>query len=181
MNSGLSDVMYVLIMVVPQFMHAAPSPEQLEVVAWNLFARGPILMQREVRREGVSTLMNLLLRMRLSNEKWGSSYHLGDFVDTSRADKEMTEALVNSLTGGGSEQTITFDQLLLSIDMVVSVYSFQVHEEQFLLNPSQPNLQVRFYQLWAALFQPSAPTAEAKLSRALEARPTHINGAVWAI
>lgn len=119
----LSDAMDVLIMVVPQFMHAAPSPEQLEVVAGNLFARETTLMQREVRREDVSTLINLLLRMRLSNEKWGSSYHLGDFVDASPADKELTAAIVNSLTADGSEQTVTSDQLLLAIDIVVSVYS----------------------------------------------------------
>ncbi|OBT43810.1 hypothetical protein VE00_06305 [Pseudogymnoascus sp. WSF 3629] len=161
MASALSDVMDALIMVVPQFMHAAPSPEQLEVVARNLFAREPTLTQIEVRREDVSTLMDLLLRMRLTNEKWGSSYHLSDFVDASPADKELTEAIVNSLTGDGSEQTVTSDQLLLAIDIV-------------------PNLQVRFYQLWAVLFQPSAPTAEAKLSRAPEAMLTHING-VWAI
>ena len=123
MTSALSDAMDVLIMLVPQFMHAAPSPEQLEVVARNLFAREPTLTQREVRREDVSILMDLLLRMRLTNEKWGSSYHLGDFVDASPADKELTEALVNSLIGDGSEQIVTSDQLLLAIDIVVSVYS----------------------------------------------------------
>ncbi|OBT52701.1 hypothetical protein VE04_07153 [Pseudogymnoascus sp. 24MN13] len=162
MTSALSDAMDVLIMVVPQFMHGAPSPEQLEVVARNLFAKEPTLTQREVRREDVSTLMDLLLRMTLSEEKWGSVYHLGDFVDASPADKELTEALVNSLTGDGSEQIVTYDQLLLAIDTV-------------------PNLQVTFYQLWAVSFQPAAPTAEAKLSRALEAMPTNINGGVWSI
>ncbi|ELR09470.1 hypothetical protein VC83_00615 [Pseudogymnoascus destructans] len=162
MTSALSDAMDVLIMVVPQFMHAAPSPEQLEVVAWNLFARETTLTQREVKREVVSTLKYLLLRIRLNKEKWRSFCHLGDFVDASPADKELTEALVNSLTGDGSEQTVTSDQLLLAIDIV-------------------PNLQARFYQLWAVLFQPSAPIAQAKLSRAPEAMPTHINGAVWAI
>ncbi|OBT99608.2 hypothetical protein VE01_02857 [Pseudogymnoascus verrucosus] len=122
-NSALSDAMDVLIVVVPQFMHAAPSPEQLEVVAPNLFAREPILTQRELRREDVSILMDLLLRMRLSEEKWGLVYHLGDCVDASPADKELTEALVNSLTGDGSEKIVTYDQLLLAIDTVVSVYS----------------------------------------------------------
>ncbi|OBT70954.1 hypothetical protein VF21_10226 [Pseudogymnoascus sp. 05NY08] len=159
MTSTLSDAMDVFIMVGPQFMHAAPSPEQLEAVARNLFAREPTLTQREVRREDVSTLVDLLLRMRLNKEKWGSFYHLGDFVDASPADNELTEALVNSLIGDGSEQTVTSDQLLRAIDIVA-------------------NLQVRFYQLWAVLFQPSALTAEAKLSRAPETMPTHINGAI---
>ncbi len=179
MTSALSDAMDVLIVVVPQFMHAAPSPEQLEVVARKLFAGEPTLTQREVRRDVVSILMNLLLRMRLNKEKWGSFYHLSAFAEASPADEELTEALVNSLTGDESEQTVTSDQLLRAIDMLVSVYSHFKHmREQLLLNPSQPNLQVRFYQLWAVLFQPSAPTGESKLSRALEAAPTHINGAI---
>ncbi|OBT60744.1 hypothetical protein VE03_10877 [Pseudogymnoascus sp. 23342-1-I1] len=155
MASALSDAMDVLIMVVPQFIHAAPWPEQLEVVARKLFAGEPTLTQREVRREDVSTLMNLLLRMRLNKEKWGWFYHLGDFAEASLENEELTEALVNSLTGDESEQAVTSDQLLRAIDIVV-----------------------RFSQLWAVLFQPSVPTAEAKLSRAPEAAPTHINGAI---
>ncbi|OBT83027.1 hypothetical protein VE02_07762 [Pseudogymnoascus sp. 03VT05] len=125
MTSALSDAMDGLIMVGPQFMHAAPSPEQLEVVARNLFAREPALTQREVRWEDVSTLMNLLLRMRLNKEKWGSFYHLGDFVYASPADKELTEALVDSLTGDGSEQTVTSDQLLRAIDIVPNLQPFR--------------------------------------------------------
>ncbi|KFZ13844.1 hypothetical protein V502_06414 [Pseudogymnoascus sp. VKM F-4520 (FW-2644)] len=146
MTSALSDAMDVLIMVVPQFMHVAPSPEQLEVVARKLFAGEPTMTQREVRLEVVSTLMNLLLRIRLNKEKPGSFYYLSDFAEANPADEELTEAFINSLIGDESEQTVTSDQLLRAIDMV-------------------PNLQVRFYQLWAVLFQPLAPTAKMKLSR----------------
>ena len=167
MTSALSDAMDVLIMVVPQFVHAAPLPEQLEVVARKLFAGEPTMTQREARPEVVSTLMNLLLRMRLNKEKPGSFYYLSDFAEASPADEELTEALVSNLIGDESEQTVTSDQLLRAIDMVVSVYShFKNIREQLLLNPSQPNLQVGFYQLWAVLFQPLAPTAKMKLSRA---------------
>lgn len=155
MTFALSDAMDVLIVVVPQFMQTAPSPEQLEVVARTLFAEEPTLAQREVRRDLVSTLMNLLLRIRLNKEKWGSFYHLGDFAEASLADEGLTEALVNTLTGDESEQTVTSNR---AINMLVSVYSHFKHmRDQLLLNHSQPNLQVGFYQVWAVLFQPSAP------------------------
>lgn len=42
----------------------------------------------------------------------------------------------------------------------------------------QPNFQLRFYQLWAALFRFSVATADEKLSQAPEATLTYINGAI---
>lgn len=160
-NSVLSDVMDVLVMLGPHDMNAIPSVEQLEMVARRLLAVGPAVVQRAVRRKEVSILMSLLLRMRLSKDKWRLYYNLGDFVEANMANDELTEALVNSLAGCEGETydrtIITFEQLLGATDLV-------------------PNLLLRFYQLWGVLFQPSAETEEP--SRAPEVAPIHIGGAI---
>jgi len=113
--------MDVLVMVLPQFVHGWPSPEQLEVVAWKLFAEGPAVTRREV-----STLISLLLRLRVKKEMWGSGgsyFNVGDVAEASSADAELTEALVNSLAGDESKQPITSEQLLKAIDLIVSLKS----------------------------------------------------------
>lgn len=124
-NSELSDTMDVLIMIGPQFIHAAPSSEQLEIVARKLFAKEPFIKQRKVKRKEISILMSLLLRIRLKKEKWGSwgsYYNLGDFAEANLVDKTLTEVLVNSLMGNESDQTITSEQLLKAMDLIVSLF-----------------------------------------------------------
>ncbi|KAK5994865.1 hypothetical protein PT974_03251 [Cladobotryum mycophilum] len=136
MTSIVSDAMDVLVMTAPQFMHVA---------------------QREVKREHVSTLIGLLLRMRLKKDKWAWLYHHGDFAEANPAAEELAEALTGSLFGNESDQTMAPKQLSEAISLI-------------------PNLQLRFYQLWAVLFQPSAATGD--ISQAPEAAPTHVNGAI---
>lgn len=120
MTSSLSDAMDVLVMVGPQFMHAMPSSEQLETVARKLFAEGPATTRGAVRREEISALISLLLRLKLEKEKWGFFYNLGDVVEASPGDEGFTEALVNSLTCDDGNQTITNELLLRAIDLMAS-------------------------------------------------------------
>ncbi|KAH8899992.1 hypothetical protein GQ53DRAFT_206193 [Thozetella sp. PMI_491] len=163
--SAMSDAMDVLVMIGPQFMHATPPAELLEGVARKLLAGEPAVAQREIRRNDVSTLIDLLLRIKLKKEKWGSFYHFGEFADANPADEALTEALVHSLIGdkSESEQTVTSEQLIGAQDLL-------------------PNLQLRFYQLWAILFQPPVeaglrhePETETAIAGAISLFAPHIN------
>ena len=113
------DMMDVLIMVVPQHMHSAPSPDQLETVAQKLLPAGSAGSQKQAKRDHLTQLFSLMLRMRISKETWGSSRYLGDFVEASSTDDELVKALVSSLAGDESNQTITSDQFLRAIDTMV--------------------------------------------------------------
>ncbi|KAI0555030.1 hypothetical protein F4679DRAFT_525795 [Xylaria curta] len=136
-TSSLSDTMDVLVMIGPQFMHAIPSEPQLESVARKLFAEGPPLAEGQmVRREDLSALIRLLLRLRLEERRWGTRCHFGNLVEAEPREEDLTESLVDALTGDDSGQMITFQQLTEAIDLI-------------------PNLLWRFQQLWAVLFQPS--------------------------
>ncbi|RWA11376.1 hypothetical protein EKO27_g3749 [Xylaria grammica] len=53
MTCVLSDAADVLVMVGPQFIHAMPSPEQLEIVARKLSSETPDLAGRARRENGV--------------------------------------------------------------------------------------------------------------------------------
>ncbi|KAL3418043.1 hypothetical protein PVAG01_11052 [Phlyctema vagabunda] len=148
MNSSVSDAMDVLIMVGPQFMHAAPTPEQLEIVARTLFATKASL-QTEIKRQDMKTLIVLLLRLELQKEKWATLYNFGEIVDSSPIVEELAEALVNSLIGNSSEEDTASEQIVHAMNLV-------------------PNLQLRFYQLWSVLFQPSIANMD-------KSRPTSVN------
>ncbi|KAI0862764.1 hypothetical protein F4860DRAFT_110842 [Xylaria cubensis] len=137
MASSLSDAMDVLVMIGPQFMHAMPSEPQLESVARKLFVEGPpVAGGQVVKREDLSALIRLLLRLRLEERRWGTRCHFGKIVEAESGEEYLTEALVDALTGYDSGQIITFQQLTGAIDLI-------------------PNLLWRFQQLWAVLFQPS--------------------------
>ncbi|KAI0468349.1 hypothetical protein F4859DRAFT_491319 [Xylaria cf. heliscus] len=145
MTSSLSDAMDVLVMIGPQFIHAAPSEPQLESVARKLFAEGPPVVQRQVvEREDVSALMQLLLRLRLREERWGACYHFGDLVEAGSGEEDFAKVLVDTLTGDRNEQIVTFQELSGVIDLM-------------------PNLLLRFQQLWSVLFQPQRATAMTQL------------------
>lgn len=120
-ESVLTDAMDVLAMVGPQFIHRGPTAEQLKSVARNLLVPG--VMEKEVRREEISILMSLLIRLRVKKEKWGSwgtYYNHGDIAQASPADAELTEILVNSLAGDNYKGPITFERLLRAMDLMVS-------------------------------------------------------------
>ncbi|KAJ9138370.1 hypothetical protein NKR23_g8493 [Pleurostoma richardsiae] len=154
----VSDASDVLVMVGPQFMHAMPSTELLDLTARRLLAGGPTVARRAVSPEEVSTLMSLLLRTKLGKNKWGSFYHHGSVAEANPADEGLIEALVDSLTQK-SERAMTSEHFLEAVNLL-------------------PNLQLRYHQLWAVLFQPAGTTGEAESSRASEAALGHITGAI---
>ncbi|KAI1878205.1 uncharacterized protein JN550_000387 [Neoarthrinium moseri] len=158
MTSSLSDTMDVLVMVGPQFMHAMPSPAKLEPVARRLFAERSVVGRRAATRDEVSTLVSLLLRLRLEKEIWGFFYHLGDILEAGPEDERLTEAMVNSLAANESQQTISSEWLLRAVDLM-------------------PNLRLRFHQLWAVLFQPLEATDKARSSQVPRTMSTHPDGA----
>ncbi|KAI1353671.1 hypothetical protein F5Y01DRAFT_322891 [Xylaria sp. FL0043] len=158
-SSCLSDAADILVTVGPQFIHAVPSELQLEGVARRLFADGPAVARRiAVSREDLLCLLDLLLRLRLQEERWAGSYHFGAVVDTDSADGDLTEALVNSLTERCNQPNITVQHLSEQMELL-------------------PNLLLRFQQLWAVLFQPSRAADVSKLSIE-EARLASIDGAI---
>ena len=114
--------MDVLSIISPEFIHLGPTPEQLETVSRKLLVR--VVTQREVRREELSTLIGLLIRMRVMKEKWGPCgryYNHGNFAQAGPADAELTEILVNSLDGDKyQEEPITSERLLRAMDLMVS-------------------------------------------------------------
>ncbi|KAJ3570896.1 hypothetical protein NPX13_g5572 [Xylaria arbuscula] len=133
----LSDIMDVLVMTGPQFIHAVPSKDQLEPVAQRLFAEGGSKVTRvqTVRRDDFDTFMDFLLRLRLMERRWGLSYPFGDFVEASCEHHGVTKTMVELLAGSNGDEEIHIQKILKVIDML-------------------PNLPLRFQQLWAVLFQP---------------------------
>lgn len=120
MTTSLSDAMDVLVMVGPQYIHAMPSEKQLEDVARRLFVSRPAVGQWAVRREDISTLMDLLLRTRLDKKKWSSFYHHGHIFQADPAYHGFTKALVAGLMGDESKQSITPEELLDATGLLVS-------------------------------------------------------------
>ncbi|GAW10955.1 hypothetical protein ANO14919_002930 [Xylariales sp. No.14919] len=139
MTCVLSDAADVLVMVGPQFIHAMPSPEQLEIVARKLSSETPDLARRTVRREEVSILINLLLRVRLEEEKWGSCWNFGDIAESRPVVGRTARPIVNSIIGKDGDRSIISEHFPTIVDLM-------------------PDLQLQFYRLWAVLFQPPAAT-----------------------
>lgn len=174
---SLSDAMDVLVMLGPQFIHAMPSEGQLEAVARRLFASGDAAVRGAVRRQDVSTLMDLVLSMRLRKEKWGLIHHYGSVVEAGPADEEFTNVLVASLATDESE-FITPEQLLSSKITMVSIPFLSRFRSASLTDDGQPNLLFRFHQLWAVLFQPSMASDESKPHSSNVALLNHVEGAL---
>lgn len=119
---SFSDLMDVLIMVIPQFMHAAPSPNQLEIVARKLLPSDQnVATQVEVKRATLSTLIDLLLRVSLSEEKWAPVCHTGYFAEINSADDQFVKVLVDSLAKDGNDQNIVSTGLGRAAETMVSL------------------------------------------------------------
>ncbi|KAF7527828.1 hypothetical protein G7054_g10346 [Neopestalotiopsis clavispora] len=154
-TTSLSDAMDVLVMVGPQYIHAMPPEKQLEDVARRLFISRPAVGQGAVRREDISTLIDLLLRTRLDKKQWSSSYHYGHVLQPDPASQGFTKALVAGLMGDESKQSTIPEELLDATGLL-------------------PNLPLRFQQLWAVLFQPPMAAHDAELPRPPAAASSHI-------
>jgi hypothetical protein len=119
MTTSLSDAMDVLVMIGPQYIHAMPPEKQLEDVARRLFVGRPAVGQGTMRREDISTLIDLLLRTRLNKKKWSSLYHYGHILQADPASQGFTKALVAGLMGDESKQIITPKELLDATGLLV--------------------------------------------------------------
>ncbi|EFE41484.1 hypothetical protein TRV_03789 [Trichophyton verrucosum HKI 0517] len=77
-----------------------PTPvDEIEAAAPEILENSSALRSRETKREDVSVLINLLLRVRLGKEKW-LNFPLGEIVKSDPEEGELTLRLVNGLTEG---------------------------------------------------------------------------------
>ncbi|KAI0097683.1 hypothetical protein GGR51DRAFT_540308 [Nemania sp. FL0031] len=151
--SAFSDAMDVLVMVCPLFINAVPSQAQLEPVVKRLFAEGlSVVRQQLVRHDDLSTLVDLLVRLQLHQQKWSSSYYFGDIVKADCGNQGITAALVDFLASNTRGENVTVQHLSEAIDFL-------------------PNILLRFQHLWTILFQPTesttiteSPLADVKLA-----------------
>ncbi|KAJ5620840.1 hypothetical protein N7510_004824 [Penicillium lagena] len=119
-DSGLEeDVMDVLAMTQPQSVSLAPSPDQLGPAARKLLDEGPTRTQYRVARRDLSTLLSLLLRLRLYKAKWGSYFHYGTFDSAEPGDEKLANILVNGLGEVRDGENLTSKQLLRAMDLLV--------------------------------------------------------------
>lgn len=95
----LWDVVDSLAMDAPGFWDGDVPQEEIEEEAPKILEQTPVLRAREVRREDVSTLISLLLRVRLGKERW-LKFPIGDIAETDPEGENLTLALVNSLMKG---------------------------------------------------------------------------------
>lgn len=174
--SAMSDAMDVLVMAAPAHMHSLPTEQHLLPTVQRLFASkdGIPAVQRgqEVGRSELQTLMDLLLRLRVrqSGKAWGSEPRLypGDLLEASSGDSGLTKALVNTLMGTDRiDGTVTVRQLSgAAVGLMVSKHT-PINKKKLTVlftntNLIQPNLVLRFQELWAVLFQPAEGTEEKK-------------------
>lgn len=113
------DVMDVLAMTQPQSVSLAPSPDQLGPAARKLLGEGPTRTRYRVTRRDFSTLLSLLLRLRLHKAKWGSYFHYGTFDNAEPGDEELANILVNGLGEVHDGENIASEQLLRAMDLLV--------------------------------------------------------------
>ncbi|RAL05941.1 uncharacterized protein BO80DRAFT_440678 [Aspergillus ibericus CBS 121593] len=133
----VDDVMDVLAITQPQAMKLMPSPDKLRRAARELLDSGKTPMGCRVTRRDLSTLLLLVLRMRLAREKWGHGDHYGTIGEVHLGDEQLAEALVGGLVGDKNDLGV--DDLLRVQDVL-------------------PNLILGFHQLWKVLFQPPPNT-----------------------
>ncbi|KAI0398671.1 hypothetical protein F4802DRAFT_614977 [Xylaria palmicola] len=144
---AFNDAMDVLAMTGPQLINAVPSEDQLEPVVRRLFAEGGrrVVRGQTVKREDLSTLMDLLLRLSLREHRWGSSYPFGNIIEGDCEHGGVTKALVDFLASNDGGENVRVQQLVRMIGLL-------------------PNFLLRFQQLWAVLFQPAESANMTKLS-----------------
>ncbi|KAL2073513.1 hypothetical protein VTL71DRAFT_10839 [Oculimacula yallundae] len=104
-ESILTDAMDTLAKVGPEFV-SIPMPEQYRSLAWNMFVKG--VMVTEVKRDSIHDLMSLLLRLEVTQEKWGIDrmFNHGNIAESTLATSELARILVESLDGDETTETI---------------------------------------------------------------------------
>ena len=125
----------------------------------------------EAARQDVSTLLSLLLRLRLHKAKWAPGFHFGEIDPSYPGDQELADVLVDALDVEKipeAGQTLRVMNLLVSQDLMLRIRSVDTSDTW------QPNFQLRFHQLWAILFQPPMSTNDQAPSHAPAHTSSHI-------
>ena len=119
--SSLEDAMDVLAMTQPQTVSWAPSPYQLGHAARKLFSEGVSQERCRIARKDLSSLLSLLLRLRLRDAKWGTLFHVGTLEKRDPADEELADILVGGLGGDQDEDYLTSSLKIMAMDLLVSL------------------------------------------------------------
>ncbi|KAK0100450.1 hypothetical protein ONS95_008400 [Cadophora gregata] len=130
----LLDAMDVLCVVSPEFIHFGLTPEQLEIVARRLL--NGAMVQTELTKGNLETLKRLLERVVVREETWGlfgKKYCYGDIAACGSKDSSHQRA----------------DEYLFQSDI-----KEPISIENAITGLNMPDLDSRYYQLWAILFQP---------------------------
>ncbi|KAI9052392.1 hypothetical protein LZ554_003740 [Drepanopeziza brunnea f. sp. 'monogermtubi'] len=136
----LGEAADVMALSGPKSVHRGPTPEELKTVA-RRFLEGSV-RSREVRREEIETLIGLLGRLSIKEDKWGSNgafYNHGDILEASSSSVELSKILAGGLVEDMRLDPFTANEALKAVELM-------------------PNLLLRFYQLWAVIFQPRVPS-----------------------
>ena len=124
----VSDIMDVLSMTQPQpGLPNSPSPEQLEPAARRFHAdsnRGARYIARATKAD-VRALVEVLMRLRLGDEKWGRLFHVGNLGVSSDRGAELAKTLANESfppgrQEGGEDDILTSDNITKLMDRLVS-------------------------------------------------------------
>ena len=113
--------MDVLAMTQPQTVSWAPSPYQLGHAARKLFSGGVSQERCRIARKDLSSLLSLLLRLRLRDAKWGTLFHVGTLEKRDPADEELADILVGGLGGDQDEDYLTSSLKIMAMDLLVSL------------------------------------------------------------
>ncbi|OJJ98910.1 hypothetical protein ASPACDRAFT_44539 [Aspergillus aculeatus ATCC 16872] len=121
-QSALDDIMDVLATTQPYSVNLAPSPTHLEAVARRLLAEGLTITTYRLSQTELSTFLVLLLRLGVSNDKWGRNYYFGSFADENPVDEVLANAMAARLIGSDE---VDFDKALeMKMDALVrSLYT----------------------------------------------------------
>ena len=123
--SIVEAVMDVLAMTQPYSIQLAPSPDQLRFAARKLLGEDAFQKRYRTARRDFSTLLSLLLRLRLRETKgryeWGSRFHSGTIEIRDPGDDEMADILVRALGGSQDEDILTSGQTTMAMDLLVSL------------------------------------------------------------
>lgn len=117
------DVMDVLAMTQPQSETLAPSPNQLGPASRRLLGQGSVRTGCRVTQSDLSTLLSLLLRLRLHKAKWGSYFHFGTIDNAEPVHEKLADILAKGLTGNNDRENLESDHLLGVMDLLVCGYT----------------------------------------------------------
>ncbi|KAJ5156384.1 hypothetical protein N7492_009187 [Penicillium capsulatum] len=133
----LEEIGDVVAMHQPFSLPHVPAERHVFAAAQKLADKDAIEMRRQTSQSDVTTLVSIFLRQRLYKSTWGLSFAFGSFEREEPADHELAATLVNSICSS-SEGSLESSDMSSILDLL-------------------PNLYLRFYQMWAIIFQPPIP------------------------